>query len=100
MPLKEQGAGREGLLGGRNTVRMPYFTVKIRPSDRFKPNVRVIISRATIKSAARRNYWRRRIQADLSGAANGLSAEITVWPSGRIVVLTRRQLKAEIAKLL
>ncbi len=79
---------------GYRTIATPFFVLKIKKkSFREKENrIGIIISAAVVKSAARRNFWKRRAKADfmlVPGAGN----DFLIIFSGGIKKCTAKKFK-------
>jgi ribonuclease P protein component len=68
LPKESRLPSSEFLSRGYRTEKAPYFSLKAKPNGLLKDRIGVIISVAAVKSAARRNFWKRQIKSDMSQA--------------------------------
>jgi ribonuclease P protein component len=83
---------------GYQNIRTPYFLLKVRRNGMLRNRIGVVISVAAVKSAVRRNFWRRQVKSLLAKATP--SKDIIVILSPRVNTLTKEQFKKELLQSL
>jgi ribonuclease P protein component len=66
LPRSSRLPSSEFLSRGYRTQKNPFFSLKAKPNGLPKNRIGVIISVAAVKSAARRNFWKRQVKSDMS----------------------------------
>ena len=87
---------------GYRTFATPYFSLKARPNGLPKNRIGVIISVAAVKSAARRNFWKRQVKS-LVASRESLTArnfDLLIIFSKKGDSLTKAQFRQELEKAL
>ena len=97
LPSKQRLSCADFLGRRYGVVRTPYFSLKTTPNNLTFHRLGVIISRASIKSAVRRNFWRRQTAAMIDFIP-GKPKDVIVIFSGKIKNLTKASFQVEFKK--
>jgi ribonuclease P protein component len=65
LPKDSRLPSSEFLSRGYRTQKTPYFSLKAKPNGLLKNRIGVIINVAAVKSAARRNFWKRQVKSSI-----------------------------------
>ncbi len=60
---------------GYQKIATPYFSVKAKPNATEKSRLGIVLGAATVKGAARRNFWRRQAKSVFLSALTALKAK-------------------------
>lgn len=83
---------------GYRMARTPYFSVKVRSNSLHKNRIGAIVTVAAVKSAVRRNFWKRQVKNLLSGKDVQNGMDILVIFSSRVASLTKKGFAEELLK--
>jgi ribonuclease P protein component len=99
LPKNSRLPSSEFLSRGYQTVKTPFFSLKSKPTSLAQNRIGVIISVAAVKSAARRNFWKRQIKAGVRRKEEGsrnFDFLMIFYKAGDL--LTRKEFKKELDK--
>jgi ribonuclease P protein component len=71
LPRSSRLPSSEFLARGYRTFKTPFFSLKTKPNGLSKNRIGVIISVAAVKSATRRNFWKRQIKSEIRSQEPG-----------------------------
>ncbi len=95
LPNSSHLPSSEFLARGYWTISTPYFSLKAKKNSLPQNRIGVIISVAAIKSAARRNFWKRQIKSILADR-RGQGLDFLVILFKRADALTKAEFKREL----
>ena len=99
LPKKTRMARKEFRSGSYQTVKTPYFSLKIKKSSGEEPKIGIIAGKAVHKSAVKRNFWKRQArQALVKGKISG--KDMIMIFSARVEELSKKEFQEELSKIL
>ena len=87
----------EFVVPGYRTRKTPGFSLKAKPNNLAKDRIGVIISVAAVKTAVRRNFFRRQVKAIIGYRVSGIAKfDFLVIMHKPVNQLTKMELKTEL----
>lgn len=85
---------------GYAVVKTPFFSLKAKRNTLQKNRIGVVVGAAAVKSAVRRNFWKRQVKNLFEKQDMQKGTDILVIFSSRISSLTKKQFENEFKKAL
>lgn len=98
LPKSSRLPASEFRASGYRTARTPYFLLKARPNLLRSHRIGVIIGVAAVKTAVRRNFWKRQAKSMIAQIPPQKNMDILIIFSKNIASLTKAQFKEEFMK--
>jgi ribonuclease P protein component len=84
---------------GYRTIRTPFFLLKTKPNSLGKNRIGIVVTVAAVKSAVKRNFWKRQVKA-LFSKMNLKNTDALIVFSSRVNSLTKTEFRKEFKKAL